>query len=343
MHAARLGDLGGCGIVNFGIDRARAAEQLVAVMLVEKFERMAVVIRHRVYTRKIALMLVSADIVRIDAADKHVARKTLVSEFFGVVDNAEQKAAIDDKHIRKSVDRSRMFRSGNDLSYPSAAVDFERGAHFVVAGGYRFFVTDYGNVRSFFDMEVKRVRKIDVANVVAVAHNDVSRAGIAKIIRAVGYCLETRRIHRRTFSSERRKYGKTAVFAREIPTFSGADMLHKRLIIIFGDNADVVNPAVYHIRENEVDKAVPSGERNGRKRTSRSKFAYFFVVDIGKYYSDGFHNVPSCFFSTISPEATRAPSAITVPLPISAIRVLSLFSSPTTAFLPILTFSSTMP
>ena len=303
---------------------------------------MTIIIRHRIDAREIPLVFVSADIISIDAADQHVARETLVSELVGVVDDPEKEAAIDDEHIRERIDRARVFVSGNDPSHPPAAVDFERGARFSVVADVLLMINNR-DIRALFDMKIERFRKIDIANVVAIAHHDVSRARIAKVVRAVGNRFETRRIHGRAFPTERRKNGKPAVFTREIPAFTGADMLHKRLIIVLRDHADVENSAVYHIRKHEIDQAVSARERNGSERAPRSKFAYFLIVNVRKNYTDGFHNVPSCFFSTISPEATFAPSVIVVPLPISAIRSLQLFSSPTTAPFPIVTFSSTIP
>lgn len=98
--------------MNLGIDRPRAAEQFVAVVLIEELERMTIIIRHRIDAREIPLVFVSADIISIDAADQHVARETLVSELVGVVDDPEKEATIDDKHIRERIDRTRVFVAG---------------------------------------------------------------------------------------------------------------------------------------------------------------------------------------------------------------------------------------
>ena len=151
---------------------------------------MLVVICHVVDAGKIARVLVAVYIIVLHAAYKNVARKTFVSEFFGVVDNAEQKFTVYHKHIGKNVDRAAVFIAGNYLSDPAAAVYFQLGTDFFVAFFNLFSAVNHRYVRVFFDMITQHLTEIDVAHVVAVGHDDVSFGSFAQIVCAVGNCLE---------------------------------------------------------------------------------------------------------------------------------------------------------
>ena len=59
-------------------------------------------------------------------------------------------------------------------------------------------------------------------------------------------------------------------------------MVHKRLIIIFGNNADVGYAGVDHVGQNEVDKAISAAERHGSHGALLRQLRYVFIVDIGK-------------------------------------------------------------
>ena len=58
---------------------------------------------------------------------------------------------------------------------------------------------------------------------------------------------------------------QAAVLAVEIPVLAGADVVDQRTVVLFGEDADVVDPRLNQRGEDKVNEAVTAGERDGRQ------------------------------------------------------------------------------
>ena len=159
--------------------------------------------------------------------------------------------------------------------------------------------------------------EIDIANVIAIAEYNVVLVAVADKLLDVFNRAEAMLVQIGVTVAVRRKNNKPTVFARQVPVLAAAHVVHKRLIIVLGNNADLGYSAVYHVGQHKVYKPEPAAEWHRSDRPDGSQLAYISVVKVAEYYSECFHYaIPP--LSTISAEPTFAPRLITEFLPTSA-------------------------
>ena len=190
------------------------------------------------------------------------------------------------------------------------------------------------------------VRKIDIADNVAVGQHDIILFGSAYERKHSDKRLHTGTVQRRARGSERRdirrKYLYTAASAGKIPVLAGAEMIHKRLIVIMGYNPHMPYPAVYHIGKGEIYKAVAAAERHRSHCAHAGKIRYVFIVYVGEDYSYYRHlALPPSELRDLTksadasaPSGTRMPAGISIPLPTSVSLPPSSIRRPITAPAP---------
>ena len=118
-------------------------------------------------------------------------------------------------------------------------------------------------------MEGDHVGEIDIAEMVAVGQNDgIARqfvdavADAAKRLEPIGV---DHRVGLPRFLPGRQDLDPTRT-ARQIPVLTRTDVVHERTEVVVGDDVDVGDVRVHHIREGEIDEPIAASERNGGDR-----------------------------------------------------------------------------
>ena len=133
-------------------------------------------------------------------------------------------------------------------------------------------------------MEGEHVAVIDVADHVAVGENDVFLTGVVQetgdgreVFHAAvrdGACV-----------AEGRQDEQALSLAGEIPRLAGAEVVHQGLIVVLGDNADLVDAGVDHIGKRKIDQAVAAAEGHRAHGALFRQLADFLVVLVGEQNS----------------------------------------------------------
>lgn len=145
-------------------------------------------------------------------------------------------------------------------------------------------LNSHGDIRSACHMVCYHGTEVYIAYHIAIGESNI----IGIYIRyAVVYALErfkariVERIYIVGISRDiRRKNFHAAASACQIPVLAASDMVHERLVIIMGDDADIVYIGIYHIRKGKIHETVSASERNRCKSTVSRKLRNIAVMYI---------------------------------------------------------------
>ena len=155
-------------------------------------------------------------------------------------------------------------------------------------------VRDQCDVGAGLDVPVENLLIVDRTDAVAVGHDDIFFARTRDEVERAFEQLKPRGIEQLALvgvvgGDERGEQLDAAAAAGKVPVLTGADVIHQRLVVVIGDDADLGDVRVDHVGEFKVDHAVSAAERNRGDRAAAGQFGNHIVVDVGKDNTDSVH------------------------------------------------------
>ena len=280
---------GGHVVADLGVDRALRREQLAAHLVVLQRHVEVEVGLDGVDLRGQVGVLIAADLERavVDGALHDVAVEVVQAVGGRLLHQLAQQLAAGDVDLHERTLAGGHHRAdlhaGDGLVFVHGDVGGVLGV-----GALEAPRVHEGDVRAGVDVLLDGLGEVRVVDGVAVGHHDVLLGGQAQEVAVGVERVQKARVHAHVLARQERRENGEALLAVEVPLAAGADVVHQGLVVLLGDDADVLDAGVHHGRELEVDDAVTARDR---ERGDRAKAGQFTEMDVVFTGEDKTHDV----------------------------------------------------
>ena len=185
----------------------------------------------------------------------------------------------DDLHARQR--QVRMRRINFHVRHHAAFIHRQIAAQFI-ALHVRISGVHDGDVRAAVLMIRHKLRDIRVVDDVGVAQHQIFLLGAGEIVGVGAQRIQHTRVHANILArQERRQHLEAVILPVQIPLLAGADVIHQGVIILLHDDADVLDAAVDHRGQQEVNDAVATAHRQRRDGAGQGQLAQIGVIFAG--------------------------------------------------------------
>ena len=262
-------------ILDLGIDGVLGVEHIASDRAVKQGHIMLIEGIDRIEPCDVAIVPPAVDAAFIDIFHEHIAHEIAVAMRGSLLDEVFEPFLFHYVCIAAAIRGGRKIRVYRKICNPAVSIHGEpQIVKLLAAVKAMLHAVHYGDLRARFDVLTDHIIIGGIINGMAACHNNVLLARTAHIAEHGADGVDSASVHAGIIlGNERRKDEKAVTLSVQIPFLAAAEMIHERMIISLCNQADIRNPRIHQIREQEVDCAVSAAEGNGSDRAREGQFA----------------------------------------------------------------------